>query len=440
MLCSILLVLFIPFELSILSFEHPWGRGFPNPYTTIHFGLRDALLFLTGIVLFIQNRTEHKVHFHGHKHIYLLFLFFLACTLLSFFLSPHHEPLFFFLLSIKLCELLLFYKIICAKNVDEVQLLKVFIYALSVQALLGMVQVFLQKSMGLYFLGEPHLSGSIAHLAHFTVDGLPLIRAYGTFPHPNVLGGFLVFGILASLLVRSSFKYERALLLSAQFLGLLVTFSRSAELALTLALILILFWNLKLLKQSKNKIIPLALFFLFIIEFVGLMMLRGPHIFQDASFLDRWEGLVKAWEFFKAYPFGLGFSSFTLFLDEIGNTPLMPWEYQPVHNIYLLVLAELGIPGLLTIMIGLLVVFRTLHELGRKFLTPLQQFKKRLFLCIILSLMLIGFLDHYLISLEQGRYLSVIAVAFLSKFCNQPIHVQTLKKEENLSKILAGLE
>ena len=32
-------------------------------------------------------------------------------------------------------------------------------------------------------------------------------------------------------------------------------------------------------------------------------------------------------------------------MDEVSKTPLAPWEYQPVHNVFILAFAELGIAG-----------------------------------------------------------------------------------------------
>jgi len=63
--------------------------------------------------------------------------------------------------------------------------------------------------LGLQLLGEsflaPHLSG-VAKIS--TEQGL-VMRAYGTFPHPNILATFLIISIFAgiTLLLLSKIKY-----------------------------------------------------------------------------------------------------------------------------------------------------------------------------------------------------------------------------------------
>ncbi len=47
--------------------------------------------------------------------------------------------------------------------------------------------------------GESIIGPQIPGVAKILVDGDKIIRAYGTFPHPNVLGGFLVFTILITI-------------------------------------------------------------------------------------------------------------------------------------------------------------------------------------------------------------------------------------------------
>jgi len=75
---------------------------------------------------------------------------------------------------------------------------------------------------------------------------------------------------------------------------------------------------------------------------------------------------------------------------------------QPVHNIYLLIFSEAGLVGLV---FG--VSFLTLILINSK------NFAYTFCLCIIL---LIGFVDHYFITLQQGQILlTVIVVGSLKK-------------------------
>ena len=47
-----------------------------------------------------------------------------------------------------------------------------------------------------------------------------------------------------------------------------------------------------------------------------------------------------------ANPLGIGLSNFTLAMPDYTFIKLAPWEYQPVHNIYMLLANETGLIGL----------------------------------------------------------------------------------------------
>ena len=54
--------------------------------------------------------------------------------------------------------------------------------------------------MGLLWLKESIISPNIPGVAKLIFNGHVYIRSYGLFPHPNILGGFLVFSIISTLL------------------------------------------------------------------------------------------------------------------------------------------------------------------------------------------------------------------------------------------------
>jgi len=165
--------------------------------------------------------------------------------------------------------------------------------------------------------GESIISPQILGVAKILIDNDKIIRAYGTFPHPNVLGGFLIFTILITIYlylehkkynlssIRLNLTYRNldffaeqrqvnacssakqaiyfedvnslyntkdnksqvcigflfwTLLLLTQFTGLFFTFSRSAWLGLLLSLLIIsafYFYNYKIVSRETifNKIV-----------------------------------------------------------------------------------------------------------------------------------------------------------------------------------------
>ena len=175
-----------------------------------------------------------------------------------------------------------------------------------------------------------------------------------------------------------------------QFLGLLATFSRSALLALLLVVFITGLETKFFQKQKTHALAGLGMGILLVLFFI----MRGFTFLEDPAFLERLSGYTYAWELMKTHPFGIGFSHSTLFLDPVTSLPLMPWEYQPVHNIFLLLLTELGWPSLL-----LLFAVR---------------FKKNTYWGAAILILIIGLFDHYLLTLDQGRFFAVFVLTLLA--------------------------
>ncbi len=431
-----LALLALPFQIKTLVFEAPWGRGFVNPYTTIWLSLSEVFLIFSTVLFAFRHFTEKKKINYGDPGFFLLFLIGLGIAAMSIYTSPFADPAFSFFLLLKLLSLLLLYLLLVNKVLKANTILELFIISMSFQAALALIQVVTQGSLGLHILGEPYLSEQVPHIARFVFGESNIIRGYGTFSHPNVLGGFLVVSLLGTLLISPPFKHIRSILLSVQFLGLLASFSRTAMLALMFALVIISIWYLKEIK--KNKVIPIALAILFFGELSFLAVSRGFNILQDAAVLERIEGYKLSLAFFQEYPLGVGFSHFTLFMDQVSQTPLLPWEYQPVHNIFLLALSEAGILGLIGMIIAAVFVVTRIHHNRKNLLTPNRNFKKRILFVIFLAIILIGLFDHYQMTLDQGRWLFVLAFAISSRFSANPRYVLPLKKGDQWKKILAG--
>lgn len=430
----------LPLQLSFFAYQTEWGRGFINPYTSIAFSITDLFLLAAGITFFIALKLKKKPVKVGHRYFFTLFLATTLILLTSIGLSPFNDPAFHFMLTMKLFSVILFYLLIVNKALRPKEVLKIFIVTMSAQALLAILQVIGQGSLGLYVLGEPHLSDTAAHIARFTICDFTLIRGYGTFSHPNVLGGFLVVSLLCSLLFSPHLKHERLALILIQFTGLFATFSRSSMLALVVASVIIGLWYIKKLQGVKNKIIPITLISFFSLEFIFVAFSRGLNLLKDPALLERIEGYRVAWRMFEAHPMGVGFSHYTLFMDQVANQTLLPWEYQPVHNIFILLVNELGwiLSGLACLVV--LLAVRKFYQRRNKLLTHQRLFKKRILFVIVVAFIVIGTFDHYLVTLDQGRFLVIMIFGIISTFSKNPRHVLPIKTGESLNKILADLK
>ena len=428
----------LPFQLNIFVYEAMWGRGFINPYTSIWLNLSDILILMAGILFFIWVKRKKRQIEIGQPGFFMILLMMIAIAGISIFLSPFSDSTFQFLLLAKLLELVIFYLLIVNRTLYARDTLEIFTIAMGVQALIAILQVILQHSIGLSFLGEPGLGPEMAHIARFTFGDATIIRGYGTMSHPNVLGGFLTVSLFSTLLFSPHAKHERMILLIVQFLGLLATFSRSAMLAFVIGLVIISFWYFKHIKTIKNKLIPISIIALFSAELIFLIVSRGLEIWNDPGVIERIEGFKAALTLFREHPFGVGFGHFTLFLDQISTATLMPWEYQPVHNIILLTMSEAGTIGLIGLTGAIVFAFFKLFQKRKRLLTHGQLFKKRILVVICLSLLMIGMIDHYIFTLDQGRFLLILSFAIVSRFTADPKHVLPIRKGGSLSKILSA--
>jgi len=217
------------------------------------------------------------------------------------------------------------------------------------------------------------------------------LRAYGPMSHPNILGGYLAVGVLLIFnnvnnggLCALGRKDPHCYFSLALFLfTLILTFSRSAWLALAIASAYFLFKNL-----GSREVRKFAMFSLILIAVLGYIFapfittrVKSEGYLENKSNIERvasWkEGLV-VW---KNNPvLGTGLGNYTIGY-QVSNS-------QPAHNIFLLVLAELGIAGFL------LYLF-----IWRKF------WKMPSARTILLLFLVIGLFDHYLWTLYSGQML-----------------------------------
>lgn len=342
----------------------------------------------------------------------------------------------------------------------------------SLEAILGLGQYFTQASFGLKILGEEYLRAGLRGVAEFYTHGLanPLIykvfpyfapisretiniRAYGTLPHPNVLSGILFFGAMVNLLLiystnfytkkgpKTSVSRETLVFPIVSFvlitLGLTVSFSRTSWLisAMTISLWFLSFIPIRARQiQNMNSIItrhpkeyyqPSRLaavlvvvlvsgvfsLFLFSTQIRDRLFFKNPRQTQalDESFADRERFGEISLAMIKRHPWlGVGQRNFVVAMDEFDSGQLKVHQHQPVHNIYLLIAAEIGIIGLLIFLWFIMYIVR--HGF-RNIEDPLV---RRTLLLVLGSLMAIGLFDHYLLTLHHGMLIFWTVLGFLA--------------------------
>ncbi|MFH0814473.1 MAG: O-antigen ligase family protein [Candidatus Falkowbacteria bacterium] len=309
-----------------------------------------------------------------------------------------------------------------------------------VQSILAIIQfasqkVFASKWLGMagqcpFILGTPVVE---------TSDGRWL-RAFGTFSHPNILAGFLVFAILcgiyllinkgATSTVSGRVKMILASSIALNSVGLAFTFSRAAIIALVVALVF-----LTILFFKKGQCLPVDMgydlgarrrtnFFLVAIGliaisflcvslmFPNLIMTRagGEQRLEVKSNSERIAEYKMAPALMKNYwLFGAGAGNYTLAVEKTNpNQPV--FFYQPIHNAILLEIIEFGVVGILLLIVFVVFLLATTKPWRRWLDSGLA--RRSLggggSLPFIIALLLLAFFDHYLSSMYSGILLTTV--------------------------------
>jgi len=252
-----------------------------------------------------------------------------------------------------------------------------------IQGGIGIVQVLRGASLSFSFLGESQVVSGMQGSSFIDLGGRIFLRAYGTFAHPNLFAGFLILSLLVGILSSKKIPGFGVTLKILSLLLLPFTFSRSAVLIAVFILLLLLLKGISKTRQNILSISPL----LFLERFTNLI--KGG----DNSWKDRVSLLKSSLEVIKEnFLLGTGFGRFVKAMEDyVPRTSRGILLNQPVHNIFVLIFAELGIFGFLSFFYVLIKLF-------------LDNFKRFTFfkISVLLSIIIIGFWDHYFFSLPQG--------------------------------------
>jgi O-antigen ligase len=88
---------------------------------------------------------------------------------------------------------------------------------------------------------------------------------------------------------------------------------------------------------------------------------------------------------------------------------LKEWEIQPVHNLYLLVLAEIGVVGLTFLLFTVLVYLKRFREISGNW--------NKTGLYAIYGFLALGLFDHYFWTTPQGIIIFWLAIALIAGSC-----------------------
>jgi O-antigen ligase len=393
-------------------FLWPWQTKLilrPNDsnYLEISFFAVWLLLFIPllfwGKEIFLDNysfKKEEKKAYQWWGLIILESAILLSITVASDkLLSLVHYLIFVLGLSI-------FYLFKKKNLVSSTKAINILIASLITPAILGLWQFFTQTTFACKWWGLANHSAGILGSSVIETSWGRYLRAYGSFDHPNILGGVIVIGLL--FILYSSFNNEltkkaRIFYLSSfviLYSVLLVSFSRSALIAFFITAPLLFF---KFKKPARSLIVTYACLVILIsaaiiIPYKDLFLVRSTASgrLEQKSLTERTTYIEQAWSLIKEKPLqGVGFGNYTLALSDSNQYS------QPVHNYWLLLWSEVGIFGLLGALIFWFYLLATTYF---KNLYP-----------IIIALFIFSLLDHWLLSSALGLLLFFVVAALVTR-------------------------
>jgi hypothetical protein len=305
----------------------------------------------------------------------------------------------------------LVFRLFSGARLASKHLVVVFVAGLLLQSLLGIGQVLMRGPLGVP--GELAVPADLWGAAVVETGGPPFLRAYGLTFHPNVLGGFLVVGLLVGLpLTRGRWARVAWWLMG---LGLILSLSRSAGLAAICLVPLAAWWirrhRPELFSAVRTTMVGLALLVLAAVAALGrpIATRLQPAMWESerTSIVTRIRLAQAAVVAIRSAPLtGIGPGHFPLWIAEHQPEELP----QSVHNIPMLMAAELGLSGgllgLALILAPVILLVTRWHALSLWAL---------LFGLGAVGVCWIGLFDSYPWSLNSGRELLAFTLGMSMK-------------------------
>ncbi len=404
------------FDLNLASQIWQYGR--------LSLYLSWLVLILAAIVFLFKHPQEWR--WSKQWPIYLLIVY----CLLSLLWSP--------LKAVSSYYLTLIFSAILAsyllnKTKKTIQL--AFIVAGFMQALLAIWQFFRQEVIANKYLGLAQHQAFDLGAAVIEVGDQRWLRAYGALPHPNILGGFLTLAIIFSLgvwwqiyqqgdkeqwskkFIKKTWWHLSLLMVAivSQSIALSLTFSRSAVLALLLSILVLLFLALKNKQLLLINILVKYLSILFLVLLITNWYLPnswqqrvlGQGRLENISTQERIASIKQiSWSNPRELILGqgLGINSYQAWLQAPTDKV---YNFQPIHNVYLLALAEVGIVGILILFFLFWKYFYKKYKLDY------------ISLALLIAVLTIALFDHYLWTSWTGLVLLAVSISTLSKLSNK---------------------
>ena len=312
---------------------------------------------------------------------------------------------------VKIAEGVLLYWLISTSKFSLSKAGIAFASSAVLQSVIGVLQFSFQKTISSKWLGMTLHESFVSGTSVVETATNRFMRAYGSFSHPNILAGFLVIGfiILLGIYLEKKGNFYKLVpgLIAILIAGLFVSFSRAGWLALLLALIFFLVvslrkskkWRIEIAKVVGIIVVVFLMFLLIYPETVSTRIVSSSRL-EQKSFNDRATYFQQATELLEEnWLHGVGINSYTLAVKDAIDSGLSGKEYQPVHNVYMLVFVELGLFGLIIFLALIIQVIRSSWlAVNQHIIHP----RVVTYSCIFAVMLVLFLFDHYFWTLSVG--------------------------------------
>jgi hypothetical protein len=407
----------------------------------IHFYLTDFWIVALLTFAFALKEVRAKELFLNRHSQFLTFYSLVATFSIAFslFASYPYQYVTLINLTLSFAAFHLIYHLMSKKTEWISKALWLFAIIAFLECLIGTGQFLFQQCLGLSFLSEPQITPLMDNIATYPLNeksrlffdllpwaplkGSNILRAYGTFDHPNIFGGYLAIALFVTyyLILTAKAKAQKTflyLLLPFLILTLFLTFSRGPLFAWILGTIL--FFSVGIFKKMEGFaklgaiigsafLIAFALLFQQLAARGGVVNYNGISQASDAGRMLFYKlGLAM----FFHHPFlGIGYNGFSLFPYEVLDPSFLGANPTGAlsHSIYLQVASETGLIGLALMGCFMISLFMKSFKVKT---TPLSL----TFSAILLSFLLIGVVDHFLWAYNSGRLMLFIFAGLFAAY------------------------
>lgn len=437
---------FLPWQTRLILDQWPLGKNFTE-YASLSLYATDIIL----LAIFLVSLFLPGLYFVGRKKIKIAILALLIVIFGSIIFADQVAVVIF---SMKILIIgLILYLLLQQKWADRKFLLSCFLAGGILQAVIGIFQFIFQTTPAIPWLGLASHDPALAGTSVIEAGGMRWLRAYGSLPHPNILGGYLALGLLVVFgfylkiyekvragfshwtrenvkkhlegrkwYTTQAFKISGLVLAGAILtLALLLTFSRSAWLGFAIAWLVILGlliikkipWGWGLWLKWSVFMAVVAIIVIAALPQAFLNRTQTNTRLEEQSVQVRKSLYQDGWALIKKEPLrGVGYGNMVVAVyDRLNSSRNTVSDYQPVHNIYVLSAVELGLIGGLVFIIFIFVVLKTAIIKLLKAPSP----ERRTILGMFICLLLIGYFDHYLWTLSAGVGLFWFVIGLISK-------------------------